>query len=277
MSIFDVKSMADVQGVREMVSEREILIDCSTFEESISDYLERTLSNSAHKAVAEHALKCPLCHTLLNEVKESLAACRELAAIESPLTLLEARILSKTMPETSMQCEEFESHLTDYLDGFLPAQLFHRWERHAVLCDDCTDLPGTVVRSLAALVTYKLDELPIPAGLNERILQSTLGSEIAVGANDPLMGRIMDWIREIRFPISVPQLAPVAMMLMFAFLFISQTVSADGTLSDVYSKSIQIAEQTYRQSSEAFSGTSDGQPRTAEPANGTTFVEGDRR
>ena len=45
-----------------------------------------------------------------------------------------------------MSCEEFEECLTDYLDGFLPAHLYHRWERHAALCDRCTELPGEVVR-----------------------------------------------------------------------------------------------------------------------------------
>ena len=60
------------------------------------------------------------------------------------MTHLEARILSMTMPETAMSCDEFENLLTDYLDGFLPAQVFHRWERHAVLCEKCTDLPGEV-------------------------------------------------------------------------------------------------------------------------------------
>ena len=37
-----------------------------------------------------------------------------------PSRELEARILVSTMPETAMGCEDFEEHLTDYLDGFLP-------------------------------------------------------------------------------------------------------------------------------------------------------------
>lgn len=254
----------------------EQFIDCSAFEESISDYLEKSLSTQMHKAVAEHALKCPLCHSLLNEVKDSLAACRELAAVESPLTLLEARILSKTMPEAAMKCEEFEDHLTDYLDGFLPATVFHRWERHAVLCGECTDLPGTVVRSLAALVSFKMEELPLPEGLHQRILRETIGTEIAAEAKVSWANGAIEWLRGIRIPISVPQLAPVALMLMFAFLFLSQAVSTDGSISDIYTKSFQVAEQTYRQSSEAFRGPQNEAPASSEPISGTTFV-GDNR
>lgn len=254
----------------------EQFIDCSAFEESISDYLEKSLSTQMHKAVAEHALKCPLCHSLLNEVKESLAACRELAAVESPMTLLEARILSKTMPEAAMKCEEFEDHLTDYLDGFLPAAVFHRWERHAVLCNDCTDLPGTVVRSLATLVSFKMEELPLPDGLHQRILMQTIGTENAAEAKVSLATQVVEWVRGIRIPISLPQLAPVALMLVFAFLFLSQAISTDGSISDIYAKSIQVAEQTYRQSSEAFRGPQDQAPTVSEPIGGTTFIEDKR-
>ena len=62
------------------------------------------------------------------------------------------------------------------MDGFLPPTSFHRWERHAVLCNTCEDLPGMVVRSIAACYTYKMEELAVPAGLHERILNTTIGT-----------------------------------------------------------------------------------------------------
>lgn len=255
--------------------ETDNLINCSRFEEFLTDYLDRTLDVRTHKAVAEHALKCPLCHSLLNEVKGSMAVCREMAEPKAPLTRLEAKILSSTMPQTTIACDEFEAYLTDYLDGFLPAQVFHRWERHAVLCDDCTDLPGAVVRSIAALVTYKLEEIPVPAGLHQRILQQTIGTEIAKTAKASWTSQFGEWVRGLSFPISVPQLAPVAMMMMFAFLVFSQTVSADGSLTDVYAKSYQLAEQTYKQGADAWNGAEAPveQQQTGEPINGTRYIE----
>jgi hypothetical protein len=257
-----------------MAYEKENLITCSRFEELLTDYLDKALDHGTFKAVAEHAMSCPLCHALLNDVKGAVAACRELAEPRLPLTRLEARILQSTVPNASLHCEEFENYLTDYLDGFLPAQVFHRWERHAVLCDDCTDLPGTVVRSLAALVLYKAEELPVPAGLHERIMQRTIGTALAKAAKASFVDRFRDWASNLSFPISVPQLAPVGMMMTFAFLVFSQTVSADGSLGDVYVKSYQLAEQTYKQSTEAFNGKPQELPtsRNQEPVNGT-FVE----
>jgi hypothetical protein len=253
---------------------RENLIDCSTFEESLSEYLEKSLDPGMHKGMAAHALQCPLCHSLLNDVKDAVTACHMMAEPRLPVSRLEARILAKTIPDATIQCKEFEEHLTDYLDGFLPANVFHRWERHAVLCDNCTDLPGMVVRSLATIVNYKLDELPLPFGLHERILQETIGTKKAVEVRSSMSARFGEWVRGLRFPISVPQLAPVAMMTIVAFLVFSQTVSADGSLADVYAKSYQLAEQTYKQGADALNeATGNAEPQQQqEPITGTTDV-----
>jgi hypothetical protein len=60
-----------------------------------------------------------------------------------------------TMPETAMPCADFEEYLTDYLDGFcLPS--FHRWERHAVLCNSCTD-PREWSCGRLEVLTYKTE------------------------------------------------------------------------------------------------------------------------
>lgn len=258
-----------------MTQEQVNIINCSTFEELLTDYLDKTLESDAHKAVATHALSCPLCHSLLNDVKESLQACRALSAPAASITKLEARVLSMTMPETAMRCEDFEEQLTDYLDGFLPAAAFHRWERHAALCTGCEDLPGMVVRSIAACYTYKMDEMAVPAGLNQRIINLTSGLARPEAAKASWTERAADWVSGLRLPIGAPQLAPVAMMLMFAFLVFSQTVSADGSLTDVYQKSFALAEQTYKQGADAWNGKPAELAPAAnqEPIDGTTPVE----
>ena len=256
-----------------MKKEQENILNCSQFEELLTDYLDKTLVNGVQRSVAAHALACPLCHALLNDVRDSLAACRKIAVPNVSVTKLEARVLSMTMPETALPCEDFEGHLTDYLDGFLPAATFHRWERHAALCTMCEDLPGMVVRSIAACYTYKMEELAVPAGLHKRILQSTSGTANAIAVKTSWTTRAGEWLDGIKFPISLPQLAPVAMMLMFAFLVFSQTVSADGSIADVYQKSYQLAEQTYEQSANAWTGKG---PQNLDigqdPVTGTTDI-----
>ena len=258
-----------------MIKEQENNLNCSQFEELLTDYLDKTLVNGVQKSVAEHALACPLCHSLLNDVKESLEVCRNIAAPSVSVTKLEARVLSMTMPETAMPCDVFEDSVTDYLDGFLPAQVFHRWERHAALCTICEDLPGMVVRSIAACYTYKMEELTIPDGLLDRIIQSTIGTAVTKEIKVSWTKRAGEWLDGLSFPISVPQLAPVAMMLMFAFLVFSQTVSADGSISSVYQQSVELAQQTYQQSSNVWNGANSEQNQNTsqDPVTGTTYVD----
>lgn len=228
-----------------MLNEEKKSIGCDLFEDRLSDFLEGEVQKNERTLLNEHALQCPLCHALMNEVKDAMGICRELGAPVARLTGLEAKIIEATVPESAMNCDDFEEYLTDYLDGFLPAKVFHRWERHAVLCEDCTDLPGEVVRSIAACYTYKIDELEVPDGLNAKILESTIGTSNAKEVRPSIGTQLGEWVRGLSLPISTPQLAPVAMMLLFAFLVFSQTTSA--TIGGVYQKGFEMAERTYQQ------------------------------
>ncbi len=191
-------------------------------------------------------MRCPICHETLSAVRSTMEACRN-ATVPPPSRELEARILQKTVPDTAMTCEEFEESLTDYLDGFLPAHMYHRWERHAVLCDSCTELPGAVVRAIGACYTYISEEKPVPAGLNERILQATLGTVTPQEIKAPWRSRAASRFRLWLDPIISPQLATVATMLVAAMLVLSSTVSADGSISGVYDAGLQLAERTATQ------------------------------
>src|SRR5438876_1799287 len=216
---------------------------CHEFEDQLTDYLDGALEVQTNREFAEHAMRCPVCHDLLSEVKNTLLAC---SASEAPLvgTGLEARILLKTTPETAITCTDFEEYLTDYLDGFLMAPLYHRWERHAALCVNCSELPGAVVRAIGACYTYKQDELTVPAGLEARILQSTIGNVLPREVRAPLKSRLIEWLRGALDPIVSPQLASVATMLLVSVFVLTNTVSTDGSVGGIYHASLQLAERT---------------------------------
>ena len=217
---------------------------CADFEDRLTDYLDGALDAETHSTFAAHALRCPVCHETLTEVKNTMQACR-VASVPPPTRDLEARILQDTMPQTTMACEEFEEFLTDYLDGFLPAALYHRWERHAALCARCTELPGEVVRSIGACYSYISEERPVPAGLNEKILQATLGTLSTQEVRAPTTARLASWLRGWLDGIVSPQLATVATLLLVAVFVLTNTVSADGSISGVYRASMRLAEQSY--------------------------------
>ena len=216
---------------------------CHDFEDQVTDYLDGALSVEGHRTFAEHAMRCPVCHDLLSDVKNALLACSSSEAPPAGAGL-EARILMKTAPETTITCSEFEEYLTDYLDGFLLAPLYHRWERHAALCANCSELPGEVVRTIGACYTYLQDELPVPAGLEARILQSTIGNVLPEQVRAPFSARLIEWLRGALDPIVSPQLASVATMLLVSVFVLTNTVSTDGSVRGLYRVSLQLAERT---------------------------------
>ncbi len=217
---------------------------CAEFEDRLTDYLDGALAGATGRAFNEHALRCPVCHELLSEVKNTIVECRTTPA-PAAAPDLEARILMQTAPETAMACAEFEEHLTDYLDGFLPAHLYHRWERHAALCAQCTELPGQVVRSIGACYSYISEQRLVPAGLHERILQATLGTTQAELVRAPLPARVAAWLRGWLDVVVSPQLAMVATMVLVAVLVGTNTVSDDGSISGMYRATLRLAAQTY--------------------------------
>jgi anti-sigma factor RsiW len=217
---------------------------CVEFEDRLTDYLDGALAAEGQRVFAEHAMRCPVCHELLNEVRNAVSECRA-SAPPAPSPGLEARIIMKTAPESSMSCAEFEEHLTDYLDGFLPAALYHRWERHAALCQECTELPGQVVRSIGACYSYISIEQPVPEGLHARILQATLGTTQAQEVRPPLAARIVERVRGWLDVVVQPQFATVATMVLLAVFVGTQTISEDGSIGGVYHASVRLAAATY--------------------------------
>ena len=216
---------------------------CNEFEERLTNYLDGALPVEEHRAFSEHALRCPLCHELLADVKQTIVACLSSEAPPAGVGL-EARILMTTAPQTAITCEEFEDHLTDYLDGVLMAPLYHRWERHAALCSACSELPGQVVRSIGAVYTYAQDELPVPASLEARILQATIGNVLPRQVRAPFSSRMVEWLRGALDPLVSPQLASVATMLLVSVFVLTNTVSTDGSVRGLYRASLQLAERT---------------------------------
>lgn len=247
---------------------------CHQFEDLLSDYLDDSLDSSMHREAAAHSAACPVCHDLLTEVKAAMKVCRKSALadqIPAPSPTFAARILEATQPDAAMQCNEFQDLLTDYLDGFLPATVFHRWERHAVVCQECTDLPGEVVRSIAVCYTAKADELPLPIGLHERILETTLGTVEAKTVKMSLGEKIKkfaeDVFQPIFSPVFTPQFASVAFMVMIAFVVFTNAVSPDGSISGIYAQGAQLAAQTYEESADAVESNLQFEVLTVEPPN----------
>jgi len=87
--------------------------------------------------------------------------------------------------------------------------------------------------------------LTLPLGLNERILSATLGNVVPAEVRAPFTSRFASRLRIWLDPIMSPQLATVATMLLAAVFVLTSTVSADGSISGMYSASLKLAQQSY--------------------------------
>ena len=140
-----------------------------------------------------------------------------------------------------------------------------------MLCNTA-DLPGMVVRSIAACYTYKMDELAVPDGLHERILESTIGTAKAADVKASWARTCGEWVRGLRFPIADPAACSGRDDVLLAFLVFSQTVSADGSLHGVYKQGVELAEQTYQQSADAWAGKPANQRRQQQTRSTAHYV-----
>jgi hypothetical protein len=107
--------------------------------------------------------------------------------------------------------------------------------------------------------------MPVPAGLEERILQATIGTQKAEEVRAPWPARLASQLRIWLDPIVSPQLATVATMLLVAVFVLTNTVSADGSISGVYRASLRLAEQSY---SNGLKGLVGGQGQSPKDTSG---------
>ena len=85
----------------------------------------------------------------------------------------------------------------------------------------------------------------MPFGFNKRICRRRSDTlEVSKEVRAPFNFADGFWLRVLLDPIVSPQLATVATMLLVAVFVLTNTVSADGSISGVYSASLRLAERS---------------------------------
>jgi predicted anti-sigma-YlaC factor YlaD len=145
-------------------------MQCSRFEEQLSDYLDGQLAKGDGAGFREHALSCRSCRALMDEIKGALNECRQDDAVDVPL-MLESSLLTIAEEHRVFDCLAFEELITEFLDGFVPAATYHRFEEHAADCAPCSDLLTKVVFAVAACHSvHTYEEVELPAPLFDRLV-----------------------------------------------------------------------------------------------------------
>jgi len=137
-------------------------MNCTKFELMLSDYVDGLLARTAQSMFREHALSCRTCRALLDDVKSALGECKQAYEMETPFEL--GLALEMIPDETaSLSCFGFEELITEFLDGFVPASTYHKFEEHEAECKACSRLLTGVVYAVAAchsVHTYEEYEIP---------------------------------------------------------------------------------------------------------------------
>ena len=80
--------------------------------------------------------------------------------------MLEERLVA------GLRCSEVMLHLSDYVDGELPAPDVARIEEHLRGCDWCEQFGGDFAAAVEALRTALADEQPLDSTLRSRLRES---------------------------------------------------------------------------------------------------------
>jgi len=146
-------------------------MECSKFEAKLSDYFDHALPVKEAIQFRAHALQCRKCRALIDDVKASISACKDQREFE-PSSRLEKLLAGIARDENALICSEFEELITEFLDGFVPAPVYHRFEEHAGRCERCSTLLTDVVYAVAACHSvHTFEEIEIPELLVARLIE----------------------------------------------------------------------------------------------------------
>ncbi len=153
----------DLGGVGTILTESSM--DCGRFEDKLSDYFDGLLATDEGSLFRVHALQCRSCRSLMDDVKATLQVCKQQEEVETPAPL-ETALMAISAEPGAFDCTGFEELITEFLDGFVPAPTYHRFEEHAEACVECSTLLTGVVYAVAASHSvHTFEEVEVPESL----------------------------------------------------------------------------------------------------------------
>lgn len=229
-------------------------MNCQLFEGLITAHLDGELKGSEAAAFRSHQLSCPSCRTLLEAVSEAVGACGELLVAEPPLELLSRALVIPAL-HPPIDCDRFHALVTEFLDGFLEASVYHAFEDHANECDGCSEiLAGVALAVTACHSVHFSEEMDVPESVIARILAETTGGSVLAKAEarGGLLGRVGRLLRLFAGPTLAPRVATAAIILFTFSILVTNGGLAPGVIyasaskmtSRVYSRSADFAAKT---------------------------------
>lgn len=229
-------------------------MDCQAFEERITEHLDGELKGSKAAAFRSHQMSCPSCRTLLDEVSEAVGACVELQEAEPPLELLSRALVIPAL-HPPIDCDRFAALVTEFLDGFVEASVYHAFEGHAQQCDGCSDTLAGVALAVAACHSVHFSEdIEVPESLVASILAETSGTGLLAkaAAKSGLAARLVSVLRSFAGPALAPRVATAAVIIA---TFSMLVVRGDLAPSELYNNAARVTSRVYSRSADLAART----------------------
>ncbi len=156
-------------------------MNCSIFQDKISEYLDGELVAREKAEFAAHRLSCRDCREVFNEVRDTVqtltAFAHEDAAHSLPaLEALESRIVDATSAGEMLSCTEFDKMIERYFDGVILGPTFQTFQAHFEDCWKCRRLLRGIEEA-KEMMREAREEIEMPSNLPRRIMAATMGME----------------------------------------------------------------------------------------------------
>lgn len=156
-------------------------MNCSIFQDKISEYLDGEMVAREKAEFAAHRLSCRDCREVFNDVRGTVEALNGVARADHAdsipaLQALEARIVDATSAGEMLSCTEFDKMIERYFDGVILGPTFQSFQGHFADCWKCRRLLRGIEEA-KEMMREAREEHEMPIGLSKRIMAATMGQE----------------------------------------------------------------------------------------------------
>jgi hypothetical protein len=152
------------------------MMECVTFQDLMTDYLEGELDGRRRAECAAHRLVCRECRGLFEDVQATVVALRTIGGERGALPAeLPDRILSATTAGEMNGCREFDRLLAEYFDGVIIAPTYQTFQHHFIVCADCRRLISGIEEAIALCHEIREERIEMAPSLPGRIVEVMVG------------------------------------------------------------------------------------------------------
>lgn len=174
------------------------MMECITFQDLMTDYLEGELDGRRRAECAAHRLVCRECRGLFEDVQATVVALRTIGGARGELPAeLPDRILAATTAGEMNGCREFDRLLAEYFDGVIIAPSYQTFQHHFIVCADCRRLISGIEEAIALCHEIREERIEMAPSLPGRIVEVMVGEVGGARATVAIVESATSWFDQM--------------------------------------------------------------------------------